>query len=187
MPSALLLTGTVGAGKTTTADAVGLLLEAASVPHAIIDLDEIRRLWPKPPSDPFASEVELRNVESLASNYLAAGADRLVLAGVCETWTQRRRYESAVAVPLVVCRLHAPPDALTARLRDRHRDEPTELGLAPGPSPRTRRDPRRRRCGRCRRRHRVAHAPRGCQRGHRANRLEPRSTAEWQPANGLLT
>ncbi len=127
MPSALLLTGTVGAGKTTTADAVGLLLEAASVPHAIIDLDEIRRLWPKPPSDPFASEVELRNVESLASNYLAAGADRLVLAGVCETWTQRRRYESAVAVPLVVCRLHAPPDALTARLRDRHRDEPTEL------------------------------------------------------------
>ncbi len=84
MPTALLLMGTVGAGKTTTADAVGLHVEAASVPHAIIDLDEIRRMWPRPASDPFGSEIELRNVESLSANYVEAGADRLVLAGVCE-------------------------------------------------------------------------------------------------------
>lgn len=70
MRAALLLTGTVGAGKTTTADAVGLRLEAASVPHAIIDLDEIRRMWPHPASDPFGSRIERRNVESLASNLL---------------------------------------------------------------------------------------------------------------------
>ena len=72
MPTALLLTGTVGTGKTTIADAVGLQLEAASVPHAIIDLDEIRRIWPRPALDPFGSEVELRIVESLAANYLEA-------------------------------------------------------------------------------------------------------------------
>ena len=127
MPTALLLTGTVGAGKTTTADAVGLHLEAASVPHAIIDLDEIRRMWPRPASDPFGSDVELRNVASLAANYLEAGADRLVLAGVCESWADRRRYEAAVAVPLVVCRLRAPPAVLTRRLNDRHLEEPAEL------------------------------------------------------------
>src|SRR3954452_16836239 len=109
MPTALLLMGTVGAGKTTTSDAIGLPLEAALVPHAIIDLDEIRRMWPRPASDPFGSEVELRNVESLAANYLEAGADRLVLAGVCESWGDRRRYEAVVTVPLAVCRLHATP------------------------------------------------------------------------------
>jgi len=122
----LLLMGTVGAG-TTTADAVGLHLEAASVPHAIIDLDEIRRMWPRPASDPFGSEIELRNVKPLAANYVEAGAERLVLAGVCESWADRRRYETAVAMPLVACRLHAPPDVLASRLRDRHREEPAEL------------------------------------------------------------
>ena len=127
MPTALLLTGTVGAGKTTTADAVGLHLEAASVSHAIIDLDEIRRMWPRPASDPFGSEIELRNVESLAANYAEAGADRLVLAGVCESWADRRRYQAAVAMPLAMCRLHAPPAVLASRLRDRHLDEPAEL------------------------------------------------------------
>ena len=127
MPTALLLMGTVGAGKTTTADAVGLHLEAASVPHAIIDLDEIRRMWPRPASDPFGSEIELRNVESLAANYAEAGADRLVLAGVCESWADRRRYQAAVAMPLAMCRLHAPPAVLASRLRDRHLEEPAEL------------------------------------------------------------
>jgi hypothetical protein len=125
--AALLLTGTVGAGKTTTADAVGLQLEAAAVPHAVIDLDEIRRMWPRTDTDPFGSEVELRNLRSLAANYLDVGADRLVLAGVCESWADRRRYQAAVGVPLVVCRLHAPLDVLVGRLHDRHLDEPAEL------------------------------------------------------------
>jgi len=69
----------------------------------------------------------LRNVESLAANYLEAGADRLVLAGVCESWADRRRYEAALTVPLVVCRLHATPAVLASRLRTRHLEEPAEL------------------------------------------------------------
>jgi adenylylsulfate kinase len=125
--AALLLTGTFGTGKTVTADAVGLQLEAASVPHAVIDLDEIRRMWPPPAEEDAETSVDYRNVRSLAANYLDAGADRLVLAGVCENWADRRRYEAAVAVPLVVCRLLAPPAVITRRLRDRHLDEPDEL------------------------------------------------------------
>ncbi|HEU5486033.1 MAG TPA: AAA family ATPase [Microlunatus sp.] len=127
MPTALLLIGTVGVGKTTTADAVGLQLEAASVPHAVIDLDEIRRLWPRSASDQSGDEIELRNLASLAVNYFRAGALRLIMAGTCESWSDRRSYESAVAVPLVVCRLHAPLDVLVSRLSDRHSDEPGEL------------------------------------------------------------
>nr|WP_220093533.1 zeta toxin family protein [Flexivirga caeni] len=47
-PRTLLITGTVGAGKTTTAYAVGDLLRARELPHAVIDLDELHRLWPAP-------------------------------------------------------------------------------------------------------------------------------------------
>lgn len=36
---ALLITGPVGVGKTTVAEAVGDVLATAGVPHAVIDLD----------------------------------------------------------------------------------------------------------------------------------------------------
>jgi hypothetical protein len=106
--SALLVTGTVGAGKSVTADMIGSLLQARLVPHAIIDLDEIRRRWPAPPDDPFDFELELRNLQPVATNYLAAGARRLVMAGVCESRKDRDRLAAAVGVPLVVCRLRVP-------------------------------------------------------------------------------
>jgi adenylylsulfate kinase-like enzyme len=40
---ALLLTGTVGAGKTSVADALGDLLTEAAVPNAVLDLDWLCR------------------------------------------------------------------------------------------------------------------------------------------------
>ena len=125
--SALLVTGTVGAGKSATAAMIGLLLQAGLVPHAVIDLDEIRRRWPTPPDDPFDFELELRNLQPVAANYLAAGAQRLVLAGVCESREDLDRYEAMLGVPLVVCRLRAPRGVLQARLRQRHRDDPAAL------------------------------------------------------------
>lgn len=102
---ALLLSGSVGTGKSTTADRVEDRLRAADVPHAVIDLDQIRRAWPTPNGDGFGFERELRNLAPLVHNYLAAGARRLVLAGVCETLRDRARYEAILGVPLVVCRL----------------------------------------------------------------------------------
>ncbi|GAB2821190.1 DUF397 domain-containing protein [Lentzea nigeriaca] len=45
---ALLITGPVGVGKTTVAEAVGDVLAAAEVPHAVIDLDWLRCFRPSP-------------------------------------------------------------------------------------------------------------------------------------------
>jgi hypothetical protein len=67
------VTGTVGVGRSVTADMIGSLLQARLVPHAVIDLDEIRRHWPSPPDDPFDFELELRNLQPVAMNYLAGG------------------------------------------------------------------------------------------------------------------
>lgn len=122
--SALLLTGTVGAGKSATADRIGSCLRAELVPHAVIDLDEIRRYWPTPPDDAFGFEIELRNLKSLVNNYRAAGAVRFVLAGVCESCGDRDRYQTALGSPLVVCRLRAPIAVLENRLRKRHVGDP---------------------------------------------------------------
>ena len=124
---ALLLTGTVGVGKSTTADRVADRLQAFCIPHAVIDLDEIRRFWPTPNGDRFGSEMGLLNLSSLVDNYVAGGAERLVLAGVCETRRDRAAFEAVLGVPLTVCRLRAQTDTLHARLGDRHVDD--ESGL----------------------------------------------------------
>ncbi len=119
-PRALLVSGTVGAGKTSVAEAAGSLLAQAGVPGATIDLDAIRCSWPTRTDDPFNLTMALRNVESLARNYLSDGARRLVLSGVVETREQRARYHAALGIDLCVCRLRADLVELQRRLRVRH-------------------------------------------------------------------
>ena len=84
MPSitrALLINGTVGSGKTTTADAIGTQLRDRGVPHAVIDLDWLRNAWPAPVGDPFNDLIGLQNLESMITNFRSAGIQRFVLAG----------------------------------------------------------------------------------------------------------
>lgn len=119
-PDAVLLTGPVGAGKTSTAVALGDLLSERGVPHAVVDLDWLRRAWPSPEHDPFQQDLELENLQHVAGAFLARGARRLVLAGVLEEQSVRARYERAVGVPLVVCRLRVSPAELRDRLHRRH-------------------------------------------------------------------
>ncbi|MEU6721608.1 hypothetical protein ABZ897_60085 [Nonomuraea sp. NPDC046802] len=57
MATALLITGTLGAGKMAVADALGDLLADAGVPNAVIDLGWLRRALPAPPDDPFQSAL----------------------------------------------------------------------------------------------------------------------------------
>ena len=98
--AALLVTGTVGAGKTTTAEVVGDLLREATVPNAVVDLDRLSATWPAPPEDRFNLGVQLRNLRDVSRNYLDAGVRRLVLAGVVETPEDRGRHAAATGLPL---------------------------------------------------------------------------------------
>jgi adenylylsulfate kinase len=86
---ALLLTGTVGSGKTSVADAIGDLLSHAGIANAAIDVDWLRHSWPCPPEDPFNGKLALRHLSAVARNYLQAGVARLVLAGVIESRAAR--------------------------------------------------------------------------------------------------
>lgn len=117
----LLITGTVGSGKTTTAEAMGDRLEDQGVTHAVIDLDWLSRSWPTPANDPFNTALELENLAAVAHNFFRAGASRLVLAGVVESQGIRSSYERAVGLPVVVCRLQVDLERVRRRLVNRHR------------------------------------------------------------------
>jgi adenylylsulfate kinase len=120
----LFLNGAVGVGKSTVADAVGALLETAGIPHAVIDLDELRRSWPPPEGDRFNSAIELANLRPVAANYVAAGARILVLAGVIEEAQAVDLYTDALGgVRPTVIRLRVDSAEADRRLRSRHDDD----------------------------------------------------------------
>jgi adenylylsulfate kinase len=120
---ALLITGTVGVGKTSVAGMVGDLLSEEGIANAVIDLDWLRRSWPSPSSDRFNLALALRNLRPVARNYLDAGAVRIVLAGVIETRVDRDRHQDALGIPLAVCRLRVDLPVVRARLARRHEGE----------------------------------------------------------------
>ncbi|WP_434440134.1 hypothetical protein [Lentzea sp. E54] len=121
---ALLITGPVGVGKTTVAEAVGDRLADAKVPHAVIDLDWLSSCRPAPADDPFHFALQLRNLQAVARNYAEAGVHRLVLAGVVESRADRERYAEVIGAKLNVCRLKADLSVVHERLTRRHHDEP---------------------------------------------------------------
>ena len=120
---ALLITGTVGSGKTSVADALGDLLAEDKVANAVIDVDWLRRSWPCPPGDPFNGGITLRNLHAVARNYIETGVLRLVLAGVIESRAERDAYRAALGVPLAVCRLRVELRTVRQRLARRHADD----------------------------------------------------------------
>ncbi|WP_426520923.1 AAA family ATPase [Diaminobutyricibacter sp. McL0618] len=124
----VFLNGTVGAGKTTTADALSKQVSQSGVHNAIIDLDDIRRSWPAPAGDPFNHELELRNLAVLVANYREAGAERIILAGVVEVRSELARYRAAVqSERMFVARLVVDPDVVKARLLQRHAGDPEAI------------------------------------------------------------
>jgi len=124
---AVVLTGPVGVGKTTTAWAVGDALAAAGVSHAVIDMDALRWCRVSHPADRFNTALGLRNLAAVAANYRAAGVRRFVLADVVETAAMRQAYAAALAAPrVVIARLEAPLSLLVQRLRGRERGDSLE-------------------------------------------------------------
>ena len=125
--TALLLSGTVGSGKTTTAAAIGDRLVTAGAPHAVIDLDGLRQAWPPPPEDPFHHALTVANLRAVTQHLVAAGARRLVLAGVVEDRPAVVDYQDALGMPVRLVRLRVDLAVVRQRLHRRHALHPQDL------------------------------------------------------------
>ncbi|MCZ2402704.1 adenylyl-sulfate kinase [Paenarthrobacter sp. Z7-10] len=124
----VFLNGTVGSGKSATAEALHQLLIDDGISNAVIDLDELRRSWPVPAADRFNHELELRNLQAVAKNYREVGVRRFILAGVLEEPAEVGRYVAALSGgELTVVRLDPPITTIQDRLRNRHEAGSAEL------------------------------------------------------------
>ena len=120
----LLITGTVGAGKTAVAAEVNDALAELKVPNAAVDLDAL--IWQWPSTSKWNDDLMFENLAALWPNYAAHGATHLVLARVLETPAELTRYTAAVpGAEITVCRLVAPEAVRVQRLLAR---------MPPGPS-----------------------------------------------------
>lgn len=124
----VLINGSVGTGKTTTAEALGDALQRRGIPGAVIDVDWLRRSWPAPEGDPFRTALALENLQAITANFRRAGAVVIIIATVMETLDQLERITLALgsARPLHV-RLTLEPDVARSRLAGRHGDDEATL------------------------------------------------------------
>jgi hypothetical protein len=114
----IVLTGTMGSGKTTVMGEASDILSARGVMHAAIDVDALGLAHL--PGEA-STDIAWRNLASVWRNYAAAGAARLLLADALETRADLARIREAVPCsPLVICRLTADLKTMQQRvsLRD---------------------------------------------------------------------
>lgn len=116
MADGLIITGTVGVGKTSTLYYGSEMLVRAEVPHCALDVDA---LWSGYPGW-CDTKMALRNVRAVWMNFLSVGADKLLLADVVETTSHARQFQQVCELDsITVCRLRATDAEVASRLEGR--------------------------------------------------------------------
>lgn len=123
----LLITGPAGVGKSTVCWEMSARLATAQVAHAVVETDELDRVFPRPePGEldriqPGTIDVSSINLAAIWSTYRALGHTRLIMSGVMMHLRFDRRWILA-AIPdarITVVRMMASEPALLARLARR--------------------------------------------------------------------
>ena len=116
----LALSGSVGVGKTSTLIEIHDILEKREVPHGCVERDALGYSWP--PQGRFNERIIELNLLCVAKTFLAAGAERLVIAGVIETPNDLKVYDRSIPnAEIQVCRLTADVELRRERLRNREK------------------------------------------------------------------
>lgn len=116
----VIITGPVGVGKTTVAEALGNHLESSGTAYWLMDVDRLTDFAPRSPGDRFGSGLSAAGIASLWPVMRSAGVRVVILPRVVESRQEVERLRAAVpgAVSLMV-RLRASLETLESRIRGR--------------------------------------------------------------------
>ena len=116
--SLLVITGTMGAGKSAVMAEASDLLAMRDIVHAAIDLDALGLAHLSPPA--LNDEAMHGNLQSVCGNYARLGVRRFLVARAVETPSELELLRNAsCAHNVLVCRLTASPECLRQRVRSR--------------------------------------------------------------------
>jgi hypothetical protein len=112
--SLLIITGAMGAGKTSVLGEASDILARRGIAHAAIDVDALGLAHL--PSGVGNDAVMYGNLQSVCKNYAALGVQRFLLARAMEDRAQLGRCREILpATNTVVCRLSASIEAMKQR------------------------------------------------------------------------
>ena len=120
----VVITGPVGAGKTTAMGALAEFLSDQGQAVAMIDLDSLRAVWRSPvpgnPDDPFHAQLGIANLKAIWPNFAERSVHYLLLTDAVEHPDQRNDFLRAVPGGRVtIVRLEIPLQIVHERLRGR--------------------------------------------------------------------
>jgi hypothetical protein len=114
----LIITGSMGSGKSTVMAEASDILTLRGISHASVDLDALAT--GHFPRQLASDDLMYRNLQSVWKNCAASGLTRLLLARALETSNDLERCRDAVSAQnTVVCRLVAAPETMQQRVRNR--------------------------------------------------------------------
>jgi tRNA uridine 5-carbamoylmethylation protein Kti12 len=115
----LVLHGPPGSGKTTIGNAMADILRRSGVPHLVLDVDELERIYPE--DDP---SIKWRILASIWPNYHRLGEIKVILPVLIDTAEDLRQLRAAVpARSVTICELSAGEASLRARVTAREPNE----------------------------------------------------------------
>jgi hypothetical protein len=116
MDSFLIITGTMGAGKTSALGEASDILALRGVTHAAIDLDSLGLALL--PSAAGGDRAMYRNLRSVCENYSSLGVRRVLLARAIEDLAELELCRGIVSASnTIVCRLTASIEVMEQRVR----------------------------------------------------------------------
>ena len=116
----LVLSGSVGSGKSTVGRCVARMLRDGDVSHALVDHEWLAYSWPVAPDDRWNERVAAANLACMWSNFRSAGAERLIFCRVLQARSLLRHVTGAIpGAAATVVQLRVPLGPLRQRLSGR--------------------------------------------------------------------
>jgi len=116
--SLLVITGAMGAGKTSVVGEASDILTLHYIAHAAIDVDALGLAYL--PTASGNDDVMYGNLRSVCDNYASLGVTRFLLARALESRAELDLYRGIVlATDTMVCRLTADIETMERRVKER--------------------------------------------------------------------
>ena len=127
----VVVTGTIGVGKTTVATTMSELLHDRGIRHGLLEVDWLGGVYPAPdPDDPYSTAFAMKNLAAIWPHYLEVGITRAIVTMTLEDLEELADLRTALGSPaLTTVRLEASEATRAERIRRRELGELRQLFL----------------------------------------------------------